>query len=103
MNKKKVSLPVADVSGQTEHAKKTYVAPACSTVAVENEGCICVSVTLNPQGSSEPNTCTTKSSTATTTNGSVLPPRWLRQKNKTDFGPTKIKKRLSNKLKRQEK
>lgn len=56
MNKKKVSLPVADVSGQTEHAKKTYVAPACSTVAVENEGCICVSVTLNPQGSSEPNT-----------------------------------------------
>lgn len=54
MNKKTKRLLVVDECLQPTGSKKNYVSPACCLVAIEDEGCICASLTLDPQGSSEP-------------------------------------------------
>ena len=54
MNKKAKRLLVVDGGLQPTESKKNYVSPTCCLVAIEDEGCICASLTLDPQGSSEP-------------------------------------------------
>ena len=54
MNKKTKRLLVVDGGLQPTESKKNYVSPTSCLVAIEDEGCICASLTLDPQGSSEP-------------------------------------------------
>lgn len=54
MNKKTKRLLVVDGGLQSTESKKNYVSPTCCLTAIEDEGCICASLTLDPQGSSEP-------------------------------------------------
>lgn len=54
MNRKTVKMPTADSVLQSEQTRLPYSCPVCSMIAVESESCICVSMTLDAQNSSEP-------------------------------------------------
>lgn len=54
MNKKAKRLLVVDGGLQPTESKKNYVSPTCCLTAIEDEGCICASLTLDQQNSSEP-------------------------------------------------
>lgn len=55
MKKEKAGLSAVDISAQLEDERKAYVSPTFKIIVVEDEGNFCASVTLDPQGSTQPN------------------------------------------------